>query len=178
MSQRFGLPTDAWVYLVNGLILTCSQGSCIVFVVPCWTLDNVAVAMNASMDSVLDIGNKFLGPSAVAFGGECVVYEVAEVGMFRPGMACMHLSCVYIMRYTTIGILFMILLGMVFHLRMVKELLMNVYFRMLEPVRTRLVISCFFGAAGGIVKYGSVSGFCGVGVIISRVSCADVSGHS
>ena len=26
---------------------------------------------------------------------------------------------------------------------MVKELIMNVYFRMLEPVRTRLVISCF-----------------------------------
>ena len=96
MSQRLGLPTDAWVYLVNGLILTCSQGSCIVFVVPCWTLDNVAVAMNASMDSVLDIGNKFLGPSAVAFGGECVVYEVAEVGMYRPGIGlCASVLHVY-----------------------------------------------------------------------------------
>ena len=37
----------------------------------------------------------------------------------------------------------MLLLGMVFHYSMVKELMVNVYFRMLEPVRTRLVVSCF-----------------------------------
>ena len=56
MSLRLGLPTDAWMSLAIGLILTRSQGSCLVFVVPCWALDNVAVPMDISMDSVLDIG--------------------------------------------------------------------------------------------------------------------------
>ena len=115
MSQRLGLPSDAWVYLVSGLILTCSQGSCIVFVVPCWALDNVAVAMNACMDSILDIGNKFWLHRLQRSGASVLCTKLPRLVCIARVLAYVHQSCMYIMRYITIGILFMILLGMVFH---------------------------------------------------------------